>query len=513
MTSVAVSRLLQLLRDADLLLEARVPEELVVTGVSQDSRELEAGDLFLAWRGTSVNAHEFLPVVQEKGAAAALVEEFGEAPGLPQIRVREGRRAAALVTAELLGRPGDHLRIVAVTGTNGKTTVVSIVHHLLRTNSRTAGLGTLGVTGTDGEIRPLPSGLTTPGPVYLTRTLAAFREQGVQTVALEASSHALEQRRLDGIPVDVACFTNLTQDHLDYHPSMETYRDAKAHLLTLLRSDESGVVVNGDDPHWASLPETRGRLLPVTIRGGELHLPRARMVLPVLQVGDLTSGAQGSRFSLSWDGDVVMVQLPLLGAFNVENALVAAGAALLSGLSLEEVAQRLATVPQPRGRLEVVARKPVPVILDYAHTPDALSRLLETVRPLYPGRIILVFGAGGDRDRAKRPHMGRVAAEGAHLPVVTSDNPRTEHPDAIIDDIMAGMEGVRMVASDPVAEEPRRITDRREAIAFALAEAKQGDVVILAGKGHETGQTVGRESRPFDERVIVRELLTQGGAG
>jgi len=494
---IPVSRLLAVLRDASLLADFRAPEDLVLQGVSQDSRDLEPGDLFLAWRGTSVDSHEFLPVVREKGAAAALVEEFRDVEGLPQIRVRDGRRAAAVAAHEILGRPADDLRILAVTGTNGKTTTVGILHHLLQAASPTAGLGTLGLTGADGVIRSVPSGLTTPGPVSLARILAELRAEGIRTLAMEASSHALEQRRLDGIRVDVACFTNLTRDHLDYHPTMEAYRDAKAHLLTLLRSTESAVVVNGDDPNWAALPEIRGRLLPVTSGDEEVRLPNARTVLPVLRARGVELGPQGSTFQLSWGERQVPVQLPLLGAFNVENALMAAGAALAAGQELDEVAAGLARVPQPRGRLELVARTPVPVLLDYAHTPDALARLLETVRPLYSGRVLLVFGAGGDRDRVKRPEMGRVAAQGAHLPIVTSDNPRTEDPDAIIDEILEGMEG----------SDPHRITDRREAIAFALAEAKPGDVVVLAGKGHETYQVVGRQSRPFDERAIVRQLL------
>ncbi|TVR63701.1 MAG: UDP-N-acetylmuramoyl-L-alanyl-D-glutamate--2,6-diaminopimelate ligase [Gemmatimonadales bacterium] len=499
--ALSVSRLLAVLRDEDLLVESRAPEDLSLQGVSQDSRDLEPGDLFLAWRGTSLDAHEFLPVVREKGAAAALVEDFHDVEGLPQIRVRDGRRAAAVAAHEMMGRPGDDLRVLAITGTNGKTTTVGILHHLLREASSTAALGTLGLTGPDGVIRRLPSGLTTPGPVSLARILADLRDEGVRTVAMEASSHALEQRRLDGIRVDVACFTNLTRDHLDYHPTMEAYREAKAHLLTLLRSEESGVVVNVDDPNWAALPEIGGRLLPVTTGEGDGRLPPAGNVLPTLRARDVEVGPQGATFQLVWSERSVPVQLPLLGAFNVENALMAAGAALASGLDLDDVATRLSRVPQPLGRLELVARAPVPVLLDYAHTPDALARLLDTVRPLCSGRVLLVFGAGGDRDRAKRPEMGRVAAQGAHLPIVTSDNPRTEDPDAIIDEILGGMEG----------SEPHRITDRREAIAYALAEANPGDMVVLAGKGHETYQVVGRESRPFDERVIVRELLELGG--
>jgi UDP-N-acetylmuramoyl-L-alanyl-D-glutamate--2,6-diaminopimelate ligase len=489
--------LLAILRDSGLLLETRAPEDLAVTGVGQDSRTLGEGQLFLAWTGSAADAHDFLPQALERGAGAAVVERFSEPSELPQIRVRDGRRAAALLAQAAAGHPGDALRIVAVTGTNGKTTVTGLVRQLLSPREPAAALGTLGVTGPDGRPVPGSGGLTTPGPVELAQRMAGLRDAGVRTLALEASSHALEQRRLDGVPVDVACFTNLTQDHLDYHPTLDDYREAKARLLTLLRDDSSGVVVNGMDRAWQKLPPLRGPLLRVGVGGVELSGPSSGQVHPDLTAHGLTLSAQDSRFTLRQGAEEIAVTTPLLGRFNVENTLVAAGAALMQGIPLSEVARVLGQVQAPAGRMEVTVREPVPVVLDYAHTPDALEKALATLKPLFHGRLILVFGAGGDRDREKRPLMGRVAAKGADLPIVTSDNPRTEDPEAIVDDIIAGMGNTPHL----------RITDRREAIARALELAREGDVVLLAGKGHETYQVVGTEIRDFDEREVVRELL------
>jgi UDP-N-acetylmuramoyl-L-alanyl-D-glutamate--2,6-diaminopimelate ligase len=325
----------------------------------------------------------------------------------------------------------------------------------------------------------------------------------VTTVALEASSHALHQSRLDALEIEVAAFTNLTRDHLDYHRTFVAYWEAKARLLNLVR-EGGGVVVNGADPAWAELPTVRSRLVVCYIDDDEVVGAPACSGerLPDLVAQSLELTGEGSRFRVRWGGADAPVFLPLLGRFNVENALSALGISLLMGIELAEAADLLASSPQVMGRLEITVREPVPVVLDYTHTPDALRRVLETLRPLDPGRLILVFGAGGDRDRTKRPEMGRVAVHGADLSIVTSDNPRTEDPDAIIEEILTGMTGGTF----------ERITDRREAIGHALRTATPGDVILLAGKGHETYQIIGRERRPFDERVIVRDLLDSGKA-
>jgi UDP-N-acetylmuramoyl-L-alanyl-D-glutamate--2,6-diaminopimelate ligase len=499
--SLSLDRVVEVLRSAGLEVELRGQGDLAASGVAQNSREISSGDLFLAWKGTAHDAHDFVADAARAGAVAAVVERFLDVD-LPQIRVEDGRRAAAIAAHLLVGSPGERLLVAGVTGTNGKTTTVLLARHLLARRGPAAAMGTLGVTGPDGQVREGTENLTTPGPVELARRLADLVSEGVTSVSLEASSHALEQRRLDGISFHLAAFTNLTRDHLDYHGSFPEYLKAKARLLDLLR-DDGGVVVNGNDPAWAGLPAVPGRLLVARIEGAEgVRIPSRGERLPDLVARELELNGAGSHFRLSWGDDEVEVTLPLLGRFNVENALAALGLALLAGVSLEEAAGALSAAPAPRGRLEVVAREPATVLVDFAHTPDALVRVLETLRPLYPGRLIVVFGAGGDRDRAKRPEMGRAVAEAADLAVVTSDNPRTEDPERILDDVTAGMEGATW----------ERVVDRRKAIARALELAGEGDAVLLAGKGHETYQVVGTEKRPFDERKIVREILDAGRA-
>jgi len=474
--------------------------DLWIERAVQDSREVRLGDLFLCWAGTSRDAHDFLPEVEAGGAVAALVEREGTGGTLPKLVVSDGRRAAAIVAMALEGSPDLGVFVSAITGTNGKTTTALLVRHLLGQQWNAVALGTLGVVGPEGEGVDLAGGLTTPGPVEVARTFSALKQRGVQAVSLEASSHALDQRRLDGLHVDVACYTNLTRDHLDYHGTMDAYRQAKARLLDLL-TPEGTVVLNGAEPAWGGLPPIPGRLR--VVGQGDTSssaLPSARERLPDLTAQGVILGRGGSRFLLSEGTESHPVHLPLLGNFNIDNALCAAGVARAAGLSLEQIANRFASASPPRGRLELVRTDPFPIILDYAHTPDALRRVLETLKPLYSGRLIVVFGAGGDRDRTKRPEMGRVVSETADLAIVTSDNPRTEDPDRIVDDILTGMR----------PEGWERIVDRREAIARALQVAQAGDAVLLAGKGHETYQILGIEKYPFDEREVVAQILSEG---
>jgi UDP-N-acetylmuramoyl-L-alanyl-D-glutamate--2,6-diaminopimelate ligase len=490
------------LEEAGVRTELRGSGDVPVLGVSQDSRTVREGDLFLAWRGVRHDAHDHLEDVLGSGAAAALVERFVDLP-LPQVKVEDGRRAAALVAQMMAGSPSRSLRIAAVTGTNGKTTTVLLTRHLLGHQGSCAAIGTLGLTGPDGKVVPGTEGLTTPGPVRLATLFRELADHGVTMVTMEASSHALDQRRLDGVEFEVAVFTNFTQDHLDYHLNLESYHSAKARLITLLREGGT-VVLNGSDPAWSSLPAFTGRLLVTSLEGATIHEapPHDGERLPDLVATDVRFSGEGSRFRVRWGGEDAAVSLPLIGRFNLENALAAMAVSLVMGMSLVDIADVLSDVPAPTGRMELTVRDPVPVILDYAHTPDALERVLETLRPLYPGRLIVVFGAGGDRDRAKRPEMGRVAVQGADLAIVTSDNPRTEDPDAIVDEIVVGMTG----------KSYERITNRRDAIARAIQVARPGDAILLAGKGHETWQIVGTEKRPFDERQVVREILGGGRA-
>lgn len=459
-----------------------------VTGLSDDSRTLNPGALFVAVRGTALDGHEFLGAAERAGAAAAIVED-GARTTLPALVVRDSRRAAAIAARIAFGDPAARLTIVGVTGTNGKTTTVSLLRHLLdERDAPSASIGTLGVLrGSDGDTVPGGGGLTTPGVIELHRVLARLAASGVRRVAMEVSSHSLDQRRVEGIGFAAAVFTNLSRDHLDYHGTMDAYAAAKLRLAGQLSS--GGVaVVNADDPAWSALRTTR-RIVRFSIGGAAEVTAR-----------EVRYSARGSDWTLVAGGEQLAVSLPLLGDFNVANALGAAAAAWALGIPPVTIAERLSRSPQAPGRLERLLDRPA-VLRDYAHTPDALRRALAAVRPFVRGRLIVVFGCGGDRDRGKRPEMGAIAEAGADHVILTSDNPRTEDPERILDDIEAGMRG----------RGHERIEDRRAAIARALAIAAPDDLVLLAGKGHETGQIRGTVSHPFDEREVVRELAEPAG--
>jgi UDP-N-acetylmuramoyl-L-alanyl-D-glutamate--2,6-diaminopimelate ligase len=486
-SAVALSVIIDALREAGLLDAVRGALPPAVTTVSDDSRAMRPGALFLAVRGAERDGHDYLEAAAAAGAVAALVADPSRT-ALPVLVVKDTRRAAAVAAAAFHGVPARRLRLVAVTGTNGKTTTVGMLRHLLDTpTSRAASIGTLGVlVGSEGVAMDGGSGLTTPGPVELQRVLRALHDQDVRAVVMETSSHALHQKRVEGLRFEVGVFTNLTRDHLDYHVTMDAYFAAKALLISLLTKDGTAVV-NADDPAWAALPPA-----PHTVRFG---LTGAADV----QAADVRYTPRGSVWALVVKGDRHPVTLPLIGDFNVANALAAAGAAWSLGVSAADVAARLSTMPQVPGRLEILHEGPT-VLRDYAHTPDALERALAAVRPFTTGGLTVVFGCGGDRDRGKRPEMGRIAEAGADRVIVTSDNPRTEDPERILDDIEAGM----------AAGRHERVEDRREAIARAIAGARLGDVILLAGKGHETYQIRGTVKYPFDERAIVREIIADG---
>ncbi|CAG1772657.1 partial UDP-N-acetylmuramoyl-L-alanyl-D-glutamate--2, 6-diaminopimelate ligase, partial [uncultured bacterium] len=367
----------------------------------------------------------------------------------------------------------------------GKTTTVSLLRHLLDDASAPcASIGTLGILrGSTGQVMPGGGGLTTPGVVELQRVLAALVDQGIRRVAMEVSSHSLDQRRVDGVTFQAAVFTNVTRDHLDYHGTMDAYVAAKARLLDYL-APEGVVVVNADDPSWDVLPP-RGRRVT-------FGLATAADV----SATDVRWSPEGSEWTLVAGGHRARASLPLIGEFNVANALAAAATAWVLGHPVAHVADRLATTPQVPGRLERLAERPA-VLRDYAHTPDALGRALDAVRPFVKGALVVLFGCGGDRDRGKRPVMGAIAEAKADRVILTSDNPRPEDPERILAEIEAGMRGTHH----------ERIEDRRAAIARALATAAPDDLVLLAGKGHETYQVRGTTAFPFDERDIVRELL------
>jgi len=455
--------------------------------ITDDSRTVRPGALFVAVRGAERDGHDFLDRAAAAGTTVAIVEDPARTT-LPALVVRDGRRAAAIAASAAFGWPARELRLVGVTGTNGKTTTVNILRHLLDDDrGRSASIGTLGVLlGSAGEPMEGGQGLTTPGPVELQRVFRRLVERGVTSVAMEVSSHSLDQHRVDGVEFDVAVFTNLTRDHLDYHGDMERYFAAKRRLLEHLKPHAT-YVINLDDRIWNELQSSRRRVgFSTRITSAEVH---AR---------DLRFGPRGSEWTLAFDQLAYPVHLPLIGDFNVANALAAASAAYALGMPTERIAARLADVPQVPGRLEILRESPT-VLRDYAHTPDALERAIASVRPFTAGRLIVLFGCGGDRDPGKRPQMGAIAEQGADFVMLTSDNPRTEDPEAIIDDIEAGMTG----------DSHRRIEDRRRAIAESLEMAGPDDVVLLAGKGHETYQIRGTERVHFDEREIVNELAQE----
>jgi UDP-N-acetylmuramoyl-L-alanyl-D-glutamate--2,6-diaminopimelate ligase len=480
-------QLLEELRKSDLLVEAPssgpAPEALSV-----DSRSVGAGRVYIAVRGSQADGHRFVPDAVRRGASAVVVETASGA-GVPEIVVRDGRRAALVLAAAWFGHPSRRLTLIGVTGTNGKTTTTGLIQHLMNATGGSGSIGTLGAF--DGRGQPVNSTagtLTTPGPVDLQATLAALLGRSVDRVTMEASSHSLDQGRLDGLVFAAGVFTNLSRDHLDYHETMESYLAAKLKLGSML-ADSGAEIVNLDDDAWRSLP-TRSRRVTFG-----LH-PAADV-----RAAGVVLDAAGSRFRLEGCFGSADVSLPLLGDFNVANALAAAGCALGLGVPFPEVAARLSSAPQVPGRMERLSETPCVVLRDYAHSPDALERALATLRPLTAGRLVVVFGCGGDRDQGKRPLMGRIAAEHADLAVVTSDNPRTEDPGAIIDDIEQGMGGMAHL----------RIPDRLAAIHTALDQARPGDTILLAGKGHETYQVLGTEKVPFDEREIVARATKGAG--
>ncbi len=482
------------------VLEARrAASPVSISGLRTDSRTVRRGDLFAAWRGSAADGHGFVRAAWKAGAAAALVERFVRDAPLPQLRVQNARRSAALAARALTGDPAARLKTAAITGTNGKTTTALMARAILSARAPSAAIGTLGVVEPSGDaVSKDPSGLTTPGAAELLETLARLQSRGAENVVVEASSHALDQYRLDGARFDVAAFTNLTRDHLDYHGTMKRYLRAKTRLLELLKPC-GRTVVHAADPAWMELDPPG-----VVVRAGiDGEAPESLEVA----ARDVRTDLRGCDFELEAAGSRARVRMKLLGRFNVRNAAVATAVGLALGSSLEDATEALNALPPISGRMEPIDGIARTVLIDFAHTPDALQNALKTLKHLASssGRVICVFGAGGDRDRGKRPEMGRIVSRIADIAVATSDNPRSENPERILDDVVQGM--------DCAAGSARllRIVDRRDAIQRAVQEAGPKDVVLLAGKGGETTQMIGDEALPFDEKRIVRSFLAERG--
>ncbi|HEX6844930.1 MAG TPA: UDP-N-acetylmuramoyl-L-alanyl-D-glutamate--2,6-diaminopimelate ligase [Actinomycetota bacterium] len=474
--------------DLDVLIQALAPNEVVaarpieIADLAHDTSTVASGTLFFCVRGRRVDGHDLAWEAIERGAAALVVERLLDVD-VPQLVVPSTREAMPVAADIFFGEPTKELELAGVTGTNGKTTTAFLLRGILEAAGRRPGLvGTVEWQVGD-DLRPAP--FTTPEAIELQRLFRAMVAAGNRSAAVEASSHGSALRRLDRVRFDALVFTNLSQDHLDLHGSMEEYFDAKRRLFTGPAPPPAAVCV---DDEW-------GRRLAHDLE--DLH--RSPLVTfglsedAEVRPDNLVVGIAGSRFTAAG----IPVETRLRGAFNVVNALGAVAAGLLLDVDEDEIAAGIASVTGVPGRLEPIDEgQPFAVLVDYAHTPDSLASVLDAARGLGQGRVIVVFGAGGDRDRGKRPLMGKVAVGGADVVVVTSDNPRSEEPLAIIQDVLQG-------AGLDVEIDP----DRRGAIARAISLARPGDVVVIAGKGHEQGQDVGGVVSPFDDREVARETL------
>lgn len=486
-------KLKDLLVDVSVL-SAMADMETEITGVSYDSRQTKPGDLFVAVVGYATDGHKYIASALEKGAAAVLCQTAPAGEGVPYVLAADTRLALALVSRTWFGDPAAGMTMVGVTGTNGKTTSTLLIKHILET-CQGAKVGLVGTNGNMIGSESLPSERTTPESYELQKLFRDMADAGCTHVVMEVSSHALALDRVAGVRYAVSVFTNLTQDHLDFHGTMEAYAKAKAKLFRMTEE----AVVNHDTKYGQYFVEqTTGRCFEYGVGEERVDL-RARDVQ--LLPDRVRFTAEYSHF-VGFDEvtERAKVELGIPGSFSVYNALGALLCCLRLGVPLEAAADALGTAKGVKGRMETVPTDgDYTILIDYAHTPDALENVLRTVRETAPGRVVALFGCGGDRDRTKRPIMGRIGTELADLAIITSDNPRTEDPEAIIAEILAGV----------TAPENRyvAITDRVQAIAYAIEHHRSGDVIVLAGKGHETYQEIHHVKHHMDEREIVAEIL------
>jgi len=495
-------KLSEILREVETR-SVRGPVDRVVRALRYDSRRVEADDVFFAWKGAKTDGHQYIAEVCDKGAAAVVLENprFMGGHGPTFIEVKNARRTMAGMSANFFGRPDLALKIVGVTGTNGKTTTTFILKHLLSEPKEPVGL--IGTVCYEIGGRVLPASRTTPESLDLHGLLAQMKAAGCRVAVMEVSSHALEQGRVAPIEFQAAVFTNLTRDHLDYHQTMENYFAAKVLLFANLdRAENPGAaVVNADDPYGKRLIQLlrgRVRVIAYTVQGGADAEIEAR---------DIVSTAGGTTGALRLGDETFPFTLPLIGSYNVANALAAAGGALALGIAPRVIVGRLRDAPQVPGRLEkFVSADGVTAVVDYAHTDDAVRKALTVLRGITRGRLVCVLGCGGNRDAVKRPLMAAAAVECADYSIFTSDNPRQESVESILDHMEAG------VAGKYFQSRYERLPDRRQAIAHALARAQPGDIVCVAGKGHETTQEIAGQFHPFDDRLVVQEFLQRRAA-
>jgi UDP-N-acetylmuramoyl-L-alanyl-D-glutamate--2,6-diaminopimelate ligase len=471
--------------------------EVVISGLAYDSRRVTGGELFACLPGQKTDGHDFIPEVLGKGAAAIMVQQGREAAAAEApaaFSVPHPRPALAALAATYYDFPGKQLQLIGVTGTNGKSTTVHLINQLLRAAGLTTGLiGTLAYQLQE-EIRPAPH--TTPEAPDLQQLLAEMRERGLTHVSMEVSSHALHQYRADGCRFPVAVFTNLSRDHLDYHGNEAGYLAAKLRLFT-----EAGFLPEqGPRINVINIDDSAGRQIAAKARGQILSYGLTAEAQVRAQAVNLT--AEYSEFELVTPQGAVRQRLPLLGRFNIYNALAAAAAGLALGLSPDHISRVLAQASAPTGRFQQIDSPRAKVIMDYAHTPDGLEKILATARDFCRGRLLVVFGCGGDRDPGKRPMMGEIASRLADTPIITSDNPRSEDPQKIIEQILAG---IPKEDRDRCLVEP----DRAKAIKLAIGQAEPEDVVVLAGKGHETYQIFADRTIHFDDREVAEAALAE----
>jgi UDP-N-acetylmuramoyl-L-alanyl-D-glutamate--2,6-diaminopimelate ligase len=462
---------------------ADVDSDSEVTGFAIDHRKVARGSIFGAFKGAVFDGEDFIPEAVDRGAVAIVARPEATVESVPLLSDPAPRALFAQLAASFYAPYPD--TVVAVTGTNGKTSTVEMTRQIWRmTGQRAASIGTLGVTTSDDQVK---TGLTTPDIVTFLSNMAGLERMGITHVAYEASSHGLDQHRCEGVPLAAAAFTNFSRDHLDYHETMDAYFEAKMRLFEELLPAGAPAVVWTDDPKSDEVierAEARGHKLLTVGRSGE-----------TIRLVNQTPTPLGQALLLEHDERSLKLSLPLIGAYQAANVLVAAGLVMATGIGFDRVFSAMQRVAPVRGRLEraVISRDGVPVYIDYAHTPDALEAAIAALRPHVEGRLITVFGAGGDRDQGKRPQMGKVAVELSDVVIVTDDNPRSEDPARIRADIMAGASGATEVPG------------RREAIAEAIRIARDGDIVLVAGKGHETGQIIGDRVLPFDDALVARE--------
>jgi UDP-N-acetylmuramoyl-L-alanyl-D-glutamate--2,6-diaminopimelate ligase len=476
-------------------MDAGAAADVTVTGFAIDHRKVAPGNVFGAFQGAVVNGEDFIPAAVSGGAVAVVARPEARVDGAVHLADPNPRRAFAGLAAQFF-RPVPET-VVAVTGTNGKTSTVEMTRQIWRMcGERAASIGTLGVTTPDESVS---TGLTTPDIVTFLSNMVGLAREGVTHVAYEASSHGLSQYRNEGLPVAAGAFTNLSRDHLDYHADMEDYFAAKMRLFTEVVDQDGAAVIWADD-EWS------GRVIQV-VRERRLRLVTIGEYGDDIRLLTCEPGQLGQELEIEIGGEKRTIMLPLIGAYQVANALTAAGLVLATGGDPARIADAIGRLQPVRGRLEraAITASGAPVYVDYAHTPDAIGAAIEALRPHVGGRLITVFGAGGDRDKGKRVPMGQVAAEASDLVIVTDDNPRGEDPAAIRAAVMEGA-GARA----------REIGDRRAAIAAAIAEAGGEDIVLIAGKGHEQGQIVGAGEAmrvlPFDDVAVARECAAAEGA-